>query len=310
MGIPLNPCDDPPAGVGGSQTAAERPGRRAAQPGPAHAGRPDRARRQHPPGRPRHRRGAARQPAGRQRRPGCSPDRAYGLRNPFRFADPARHERDLARRRGLEHYRGDQPRHRPDRRHRRQLRLALLRGPIRQGGYDAANLTICETLYGSGVGAARRSSPTSTPPRWFRGDLPHRHVVGVRHGVHAAGQHAAGRVRRRAVLRRLRAQVHLGHGARPRQPAEPVQRSGASAAGAAMPGGHPVRSRQRPLLRRRLGRHDQAHPLHRGQPGPARRWPARIAHERRRAADGQLRRARLERPGPRRLALVRLGPGR
>ena len=40
-------------------------------------------------------------------------------------------------------------------------------------------------------------------------------------------------------------------------------------AGAAGAGGHPVRPRRRPLLRRRLSRHDQAHPLHRGQPGAA-----------------------------------------
>ena len=60
-------------------------------------------------------------------------------------------------------------------------------GSPRQGGYDAANLNLCENLYAAG--AARPSpvsSPTRTPARCTpRRPVPDRHVVGLRHGVHA-----------------------------------------------------------------------------------------------------------------------------
>ena len=62
-GSPLNPCGDPPTGVGGTQTHPDRGGRRPAHPGPAHERRPGEARRHADPGRPRHRRRPAGQPA-------------------------------------------------------------------------------------------------------------------------------------------------------------------------------------------------------------------------------------------------------
>ena len=83
---PLNPCGDPPGGVGGDADAADRRGRRAAQPGPAHdrATRPRSTARSCASTRP----PARRCPTTRSRR---APTRtrariiAYGLRNPFRF---------------------------------------------------------------------------------------------------------------------------------------------------------------------------------------------------------------------------------
>ena len=105
--------------------------------------------------------------------------------------------------------------------------------------------------------------------------MPDRHLVGLRDGLPAARQPAAGRVRRRALLRGLRAEPASGSwSAAARSLPNPALvktfRGGRRDAG-----GHPVRPRRRPLLRRRLGRHDQADPLHGGQPGAAR---GRVGH--------------------------------
>ena len=116
---------------------ADRRGRRAAQPGPAHHRRPGHPRRHRPPGRPGHRRGLPGNPLSAPADPNARRIIAYGLRNPFRFDRPARHQRDLARRRRLEHLGGDQPHPQPDRRGD-QLRLALLRGQRAPGAATTA----------------------------------------------------------------------------------------------------------------------------------------------------------------------------
>ena len=72
-GNPLNPCGDPPAGVGGVQTPPSAEGGALRSPGPAHLGRPGDARRLHHPGRPRH----GGRPCRRTRSPGTpTPTRA------------------------------------------------------------------------------------------------------------------------------------------------------------------------------------------------------------------------------------------
>ena len=150
-GIPLNPCDDPPVGVGEQQTAPTRAGRRASQPGPAHAVRPDDARRQHPAGGPRHRRGAPGQPAGRQRR-----TRTPAGSWPTASATPSASRSARGRTRsGRATWAGTPPRRSTAWSTRPTASVEnfgwpCYEGLIRQGGYDSANLSVCETLYGSG----------------------------------------------------------------------------------------------------------------------------------------------------------------
>ena len=112
-----NPCGDPPAGARrlrrrrrpprAARCAARTCARRATRVPGRHAA----------PRRPGDRGGAARQPA---LRPAPTPTRAAssptGSAIPFRVRGASRHERDLDRRRGLEHLGGD----RPARRHRRR----------------------------------------------------------------------------------------------------------------------------------------------------------------------------------------------
>ena len=295
MGIPRNPCGDPPV------RRRRAPRRRRPPQGGAlrsqdlpHPGGPHDARRHDPAREPGHRRGAAGQPARRQRRPERPADRGLRPPQPVPLRHPARNQRGVGRRRGLEHHGGDQPRRRPHRRDRRELRLALLRGAA-----SARAATTRPTSTSARTSTRRRRRVTSpylrlralrprctprTPARPARSS-----VSG--HGLHAARQHAARGVRRRALLRRLRPRLHLGHGARRRRPPEPVADQGLPRR-RGHAGGHPVRPRRRPLLRRRLGRHDQADPLHRGQPG-AEGGRAGHAHQRRHAA----RRARSTRAG-------------
>ena len=239
--------------------------------------------RRHPPARePGHRRGAVRptrSPASSD--PNARRIIAYGLRNPFRFAfRPGTHEiwlGDVGWNTTEEINRVPNPADAtvenfgwpcyegivaPGRLRRGQPQP--LREPLRgRCGVTAPCLHL--RPLGEGRRPRTRARPADSS------------VSG--HGLQPVRQPAARRVRRRALLRRLRARLHLGHGARParRCPARRTIRWFRS--GAATAGGHPVRPRRRPLLRRRLGQHDQADPLHRGQPGAA-RGGAGHAHER------------------------------
>ena len=85
-GAPVNPCGDPPGGVGGSMAPPDGRGWGAAESGRAHARRPDGPRRLDPARRSRHRRRAPRQPDGVEHAmPTPAGSSAYGLRNPFRI---------------------------------------------------------------------------------------------------------------------------------------------------------------------------------------------------------------------------------
>ena len=110
-GNPLNPCGDPPGGVGATLTPAHRRGRGAAQPGPAHQRRPGLPGREHHPGRPGHRRRPGGQPAGQQPRRERPADHRLRAAQPVPLHVPPGHQRALGRRRRLEHLGGDQPHH-------------------------------------------------------------------------------------------------------------------------------------------------------------------------------------------------------
>ena len=115
-----NPCGDPPGGVGGNADAADRRGRRAAQ------------RRTSAPPATRSASTARSCASTRPPAPRCPDNPLVGSADAERPAHhrlrpaqpvplhvPAGHQRDLDRRRRLEHLGGDQPRRRPDRRQRR-----------------------------------------------------------------------------------------------------------------------------------------------------------------------------------------------
>ncbi len=139
---PRTPPRSSPTRRSGIGASARRPAA-----GPAvRSGDPGRG---HPASRPEYRRRDGRQPqpgVARSQRP---PDHRERLSQPVPVHLPADHERDLGRRRGLEHVGGDQPYREPDRR-RRQPRLAVLRGRA-----DASRPTTTSTS-ASAKGSTRR----------------------------------------------------------------------------------------------------------------------------------------------------------
>ena len=147
-GSPVNPCGDPPGGVGCRTHAADRRRRSPAQPGPAHERRSGR-------------RSTARSSASTRRpvRP-CRPTRcsatpianarriiAHGLRNPFRFAFRPGTSEIWVGDVGWSDWEEINTHRQPDRLRRRELRLAVLRGQPAAAGLRRADLSICENLY-------------------------------------------------------------------------------------------------------------------------------------------------------------------
>ena len=223
---------------------------------------PTSPRRLDPPPRSGDRRGAAGQPA----RPGARDANAsriiaHGLRNPFRIDGPPGHERGLGRRRRLEQLGGDRPRRR-SRRRRRELRLAVLRGRRRQPARRVRRREpehLREPLRRRPA-RGRRPVLRLQPRRKVvagRG-LPDRQLVDRRAGVLPERRAATRRLRRRAVLRRLLAGLHLGDARRARRPARTRRRDSPFVAAGGEPGRPPDRPGRRPLLRRLRRRHDPA----------------------------------------------------
>ena len=183
---------------------------------------------------------------------------AYGLRNPFRITIRPGHERGLDRRRRLEHLGGDQPgrRSRPPR--SRTSAGPATRAVGRQSGYDGVNLSHLREPLRRGhrrsraavlhaTTTARRSSP-ARPAR-----------PGARRSPGLAFYHGRRRsrtVRRRALLRRLLARLHLGDVPAGRRAAEPGRRCATFVARRREPGRPAGRPRRRALLRRLRRRHD------------------------------------------------------
>ena len=210
-GSPLNPCGDPPGGRGGTHDAADRRGRRAAQPGHPHDRRPDGPRRRDPAGRSRHRRRAC-----RATRTSASADPntrrivAHGLRNPFRITvRPGTNEiwaGDVGWNTWEEINRVQTPTA-----GMHELRLAVLRGRRPPGRLRRLNLNLCENLY------TRAASAVATPYYTYN----HSAKVVAGETCPTGGSSISGlafytggsfpaRLRRRAVLLRLHAATASG----------------------------------------------------------------------------------------------------
>ena len=270
-----NPCGDPPVALGGTQTAPDRRGRRAPQPEPATAAREPRVARRHRAAcRPEHRR--RRCPATRlPRRPTPTPGASsrYGLRNPFRFAiRPGTGEiwlgdvglgtweeinRIVARRRssaanfGWPCYEGAEP----------PVGLPSHRAEHLQWSLRAAGSGDCAVLH---LPALRQGRPGR--------ELPDRQLVDHGHRLLSRRRSLPVRIRRGAVLRRLLAQLHLGHAAGRILDSQPESHQDLRLRGRESRG-PPGRPRRQPLLRRPRGRDDPAHHLRRRQPEADRGGP-------------------------------------
>ena len=150
---------------------------------------------------------------------------AYGFRNPFRFAiDP---ERDEVYVDNVGNGTDEEiDRFAADPGHALQLRLALLRRrPDRNPDFDNLDLDLCESLYAeAGRRPRRRSSPTATATGVAPGDpCPASGRLGdLRLGL-LPRRRLPGRVRRRPLLRRPGARLHL-RDARRRRRAGPTRR--------------------------------------------------------------------------------------
>ena len=253
------PCGDPPVPVGGVADAADRRGRRAAQPGLLRtAGDPVAARRHHPPRRPDDRRGAAGQPALRQRR-----RRTRGASSPTACATRSGSRSGRARARSGSATSAGTPGRRSTASPTptaggRELRLALLRRHGQQPATTAANLDICENLYATPGAVTLPFFTYNHADQVVAGrDLPDRQLVGHRPRLLRRRQ-LSRELRRRALLRRLLAQLHLGDVPGRRRAARPDDRRDLRAPGAATPGRPRDRAGRRPLLRRPRRRHDPA----------------------------------------------------
>ncbi len=263
---------------------ADGRGRRAAQPGPAHRRRPGQPRRHDHPGRPGHRRGrcrTTRSPPAPTRTPAGSSPTGCATRS----ASPsARHRRDLGRRRRLERLGGDQPHRRPadatvenfgwpcyegpsPPAGLRRREPEHLREPVRQPGavtapyfaYHHSDKVVPSETCPTGSSVDRRAA--------FE---------------FASARHLPGRVRRRAVLRRLLPRLHLGdaegRGRPPRSRPDPHLRRRRG-----QPGQPADRAGRRPVLRRLRRRHDPPHPVLRGNQPPRPSPPPRRRRARRRS---------------------------
>ena len=217
-GSPLNPCGDPPGGVGAALTPPTAEGGALRSQDLRTFGDPtglDGALLRVDPAT-----GAA-----LPDNPVTSPDPnarrivAYGMRNPFRFA---------VRPGTGEVWIGDVGWNTWEEINRIQSPTAAVtnlgwpcyegagQGSIRQGGYDSANLSICENLYAAGTGAVQAPLlclESRLPGRPQR-DLPVRQLLGRRDRLRACQRRQLSRrVRRGAVLRGLLARLHLGDAA-------------------------------------------------------------------------------------------------
>ena len=213
-GSPLNPCGDPPGGGRRHADPADRRGRRAAQPGPAHQRRPGQPRRQ--------RSSASTRPPARRcptTRSPAAPTPTPGGSSPTACATPSA---SPSARAPSELWVGDVGWNDWEEINRiadptdatvENFGWPCYEGNGRQSGYDAANLNICENLYGAAGRGHRavlrlppqqpRSSPSETCPTGSSS------IAGLAFEFDR-GEHLPGRVRRRAVLRRLLPRLHLG----------------------------------------------------------------------------------------------------
>ena len=212
-GTPVNPCGDPPGGVGGSMTPPTAEGGALRSQDVRTTGRPDEPRRLDP---------ARRTPTPAPRMPG-NPNAAaripnarrivaYGLRNPFRITVRPGTNEVWAGDVGWNAWEEINRVADPDRRGA-QLRLALLRGHRPHGRLRQPQPQHLRDLYAQGTRRPRRAVLHVQP--LARAWSPARPaatgaLVDLRPRLLPAGRQLPGRVRGRAVLLRLQPRLHLG----------------------------------------------------------------------------------------------------
>ena len=300
-----NQCDDPPAGRSAVPTRRRR--RLAARAGSADPGRPDRAERHGDPCRPRHRRRLSRQPAGLQPRPDARRIVAFGFRNPFRFAiDPVRGEVFVGNVGNGSYEEVDRFPLLPSSPTTPAGPASKARGPIPAS--RASNSISANASTTSRARPRNRSSTTATAARHAGRSLPGRKRIGDhRHGG-LPRRLVPGGLRRRPLLRRRGARLHLhdprrrGRRARPTDVAAVPQRRRPLHRRR-----HPGRPRRRSLLPQPL-RDESLHRVSYDPGAPTARLERRQGVG---AAEphGPLRRRRFHRSRGRRPRL-RLGPRR
>ena len=150
----------------------------------------------------------------RPARPQQAPDHRLWPAQPVPLRRPPRHQRAVGRGRGLEHLGGDQPGREYRRCHRRELRLAVLRGqwaPKRLRRGKPAHLR-------DAVPGERRRDRSDVHLQPFRQRgvgrrLPDRWLVDGGHRVLSRIRwNVSGGIPRRALLRRLHPELHLVDG--------------------------------------------------------------------------------------------------
>ena len=265
-----------------------------------------------PAGRPGHRRGAARQPARRQRRPRRAADRRLRPAQPVPLRDPAGHERDRGSATSAgTHWEEINRVADPADATVENFGWPCYEGDRRQGGYD--------------VGQPRRCARASTPAAAVTSPVLRLRPLGkvvAEETCPAGSSSISGWPSRRPAapcpaefdgalfFADYVAPLHLGDGARRRAALPSPSRIRAFRAGAAMPVGLQFGPGERPLLRRRLAAaRSSASTTPRATRRPGRSRAPR-ADQRRHAARRHLRRLGLERSRRRRLARLRLGPRR
>ena len=169
-------------------------------------------------------------------------------------------------------------------------------GVPRMGGFDAADLNLCETLYATPGAVTAPLFPFQHDQPVVSGEACPTNSgsadLGAR--VQRSEQLVPGDVQRCAVLRGLRPPVHLGHARGRNRSPEPGEHPVVRADGD-VPRGSRVRARRTAVLRGHRHRDDQADHVH-GRQSTARGRGLGRPHERRDTAHRELQRLGLERP--------------
>ena len=239
-GSPLNPCGDPPGGVGRDADAADCGGWCATKPGPPRPSGDPVGRSTGPSfasiPRPVPACRRIRSRAARTRTPGGSS--RYGLRNPFRFTfRPGTNEiwiGDV----GWNDWEEINRILEPDRLEASRTSGGRATRGTRQSGYDAANLTICENLYGSAAADTKPFFAYHHADKVVAGEAcptGSSSISGLSFEFSPPAASFPASVPGSALLRRLLARLHLGDEEGRRILPSPGSASTRSSPGAANP---------------------------------------------------------------------------